>query len=151
MRAASSIPEFLFRVVLALAGLAVAFTGVNVAGGGIATLGLQGGTEFFAVTDAHEFAVHDSHVRFLGGLWLGVGLLFLVGAVRLPALLPAIRAAFVLTLVGGLARLTAGQPDIVFGPEIAPSLGAEVILMPALLAWSFFLGRRSSPPADVPR
>ena len=68
-----SIWEVALRFVLALVGAAVVYTGVNIAGGGIATLGLQGGTEFFAVTDHHEFAVHDSHVRFLGGLLCAQG------------------------------------------------------------------------------
>ncbi len=34
---------------------------------------------FFTVTDAPVFAVHDSHIRFIGGVWLGLGLVMLAG------------------------------------------------------------------------
>jgi len=134
--------ERLFRVVIFLLGLVVLWTGVNVGFGGIATLGLQGPTDFVAAIDADAYAAHDSHVRFLGGLWLGVGLLFVAGAWRLRVFKPAVQTALALTVVGGLARFSALRPDVQFGPQILGSFIAEVALMPLLLLWSTRVARR---------
>lgn len=136
MQQRMGVSERSFRIVILLAGLAILWTGVNVGFGGIATLGLQGPTDFVTATDPAAFAAQDSHVRFLGGLWLGVGLLFAASAWRLRALKPALQAALVLIAIGGLARLSAGRPDVVFGPAILASFVAEVALMPLLLLWS---------------
>lgn len=124
------------RAVLAAAGLFIVFTGINIAFGGMATLGLQGSADFFAVTDEAAYLNQDSHVRFLGGLWLGMGALFVAGAVRPAPLRPALNMAFALIFVGGLARFTMMRPDIVFGPDIVGSLAAELILMPVLYFWT---------------
>jgi hypothetical protein len=123
------------RVLLAVVGLFVAYTGVDNAFGGIASLGFQSGTDFFTITDAQAFAVRDSNVRFLGGLWIGVGLLFAAGAVWFGALKPAVCAAFALVFVGGLARFTAMNTAPLFGGALTGSLVAELALMPALLLW----------------
>ncbi len=66
------------RVVLLLAGASILITGINVAFGGIRTLGWQGERMFFDITNQTAFRAQDSHVRFLGGLWLGVGLFFVI-------------------------------------------------------------------------
>jgi len=68
------------RVVLILAGIVIIFTGVNTAFGGMLTLGWQGQTKFFEITDKHSYLVQDSHIRFLGGLWTGIGLFFIVAS-----------------------------------------------------------------------
>jgi hypothetical protein len=135
--------ELPLRIVLALLGAAVVVTGVNVGFGGITTLGLQGPTEFISVTDPDAFRNQDSHVRFLGGVWLGLGLLFLAGAVRLNALRVAVGAALLLVLIGGLSRLSGGQLDVLTGPGVGPSLAAELLLAPVLL-WRTWSGRVSA-------
>jgi hypothetical protein len=123
------------RAVLLLAGVFIAFTGVNIAFGGIATLGLQGSRDFVAITDEAAFLAQDSHVRFLGGLWLAVGGVFLAAAVRPQALKPAVLTCCVLIFAGGLARFSDLRFDLVFGPQIAGSLVAELVGMPLLFAW----------------
>lgn len=134
--------ETAFRAVLFAVGLVIVWTGINVGLGGIATLGLQGPTDFMAITDPQAFAAQDSHVRFLGGLWLGVGLLLAVAAWRLRALKPAVQVVLALIVVGGLARFSALRPDVLFGPQIVGSFLAEVALMPLLLLWSTKVARR---------
>jgi len=109
-------------------------TGVNVGFGGIRTLGLQGPQDFIAVTDAAAFAAQDSHVRFLGGLWLGVGLLFAAGALRLRALRAPLMVALLLVVLGGLARFTTGDATAL-SPNVRLSLLAELVLMPVLFVW----------------
>lgn len=134
--------EAALRGVLALASLFIVFTGINVAFGGIETLGLQGSRDFVAVTDATAFAAQDSHVRFFGGVWLGLGLLFSGGAVRLNALRPVLYVACALIFLGGLARFSALRPDVLFGPQLVGSLGAELIGMPLLAFWMWRTARR---------
>ena len=73
----------LLRIILAIAGLAIMALGLNVGLGGIATLGWQGPTVFFTITDQDVFAVQDNHIRFIAGVWFGVGLMFVAGAVAL--------------------------------------------------------------------
>ena len=131
----SSISPIALRVVLVLGGLFIVFTGINVGFGGMATLGLQGASDFFQVTSEPAYLAQDSHVRFLGGLWLGVGLLFLVSVFDLPRFRPLLNLAFALIFIGGLMRFTMMRPDILFGPDIAGSLAAELVGMPLLYLW----------------
>jgi len=91
------------RVVLVIAGLLIILTGLNIALGGILTLGWQGQTVFFEVTDQHSYLVQDSHIRFIGGLWLGIGLFFLVAATNVRKYKGAWFLAFALSFCGGRA------------------------------------------------
>lgn len=122
------------RAALAVAGFAVIVTGIDNAFGGIASLGFQSGRDFFTVTDQAAFAVRDSNVRFLGGLWIGVGMVFLAGALWLRALKPAVCAALALVAIGGLARFTAAGPFPV--DTLGGALVAELAIMPLLLWWT---------------
>ena len=123
------------RVVLILAGIVIIFTGVNTAFGGMLTLGWQGQTTFFEVTDQHSYLVQDSHIRFLGGLWMGIGLLFIVAAINVERYQNALKFAFVLIFLGGLARFSQMQLVITFGKDIVGSLVAELVGMPLLYFW----------------
>ncbi len=136
-------------VVLGLAGASIVYEGVNIAFGGIATLGLQGGTDFFAVTDANEFAAHDSHVRFLGGVWIGVGAVVAAGAARLERMRSLLHLAFALVMLGGLSRFTAMQPEVLFGPSLVSPLAAELIGVPMVWLWMARTGRSAPMPAGA--
>jgi hypothetical protein len=125
----------LLRTVLAIAGAAIVFLGLNVGLGGIQTLGWQGSGDFVTVTDPALFAVRDNHVRFIGGVWLGVGLLFLAGAVALDRLRTVLVALTAMIFVGGLARLSASDPALLTSAAIAPSLALELVLFPLLGLW----------------
>jgi hypothetical protein len=129
------IHEIALRVVLVLAGAFIVATGIDFAVGGFASLGIEGPRDFFTVTKQHAFDVRDNHTRFIGGVWLGVGLVFIASALFLQALKPALYACIALIFLGGLARFSAQQIDLVLGPEIAPSLAAELVGMPLLWLW----------------
>jgi hypothetical protein len=118
------------RAVLALLGLAIIVLGLNVGLGRIQTLGWQGGvTAFVNVTDPAVFAVRDSHVRFIGGVWLAVGLTLLAGAIWLRQLRTVLVAVAGMVVVGGLARLAGPLPG-----DVLASLAFELVGFP-LLGW----------------
>jgi hypothetical protein len=73
--------------------------------------------------------------RFLGGVRTGVGMLLLISAISPKKFHPILNSVFAIIFLGGLARLTAMRPEIVFGPDIIGSLVAELILMPVLFVW----------------
>ncbi|MGI9415032.1 MAG: DUF4345 domain-containing protein [Hyphomicrobiales bacterium] len=131
----SAISPFALKAVLVLAGAFIIFTGINIAFGGMLTLGLQGANDFFRVTSEAAYLVQDSHIRFLGGLWIGVGALFVVSVYDLARFRPLLNFAFALVFIGGLARFTMMRTDVLFGPDIAGSLAAELIGMPLLYFW----------------
>ena len=133
--AAGKISRATLSTVLALAGAFTSFTGLNRALGGMQTMGWQGSTNFLQVVAEHEFLIQDNHTRFLGGVWTGVGILLLVSAISPKKFQPILNFVFAIIFLGGLARLTAMRPEIVFGPDIHGSLVAELILMPVLFVW----------------
>ena len=61
------------RVVVALVGAAIVFLGLNIGLGGMRTLGWQMSPDFISITNEAAFRVQDSHIRFIGGVWFGVG------------------------------------------------------------------------------
>lgn len=129
-------PNYLLRIVLALFGIGVIFLGLNVGLGGIQTLGWQGGTApFLAITDPALFAIRDSHIRFIGGVWLGLGLLMLAGSLAFRQLRPVLMAFCALIFIGGLARFSGEGAALWFSPGIAPSLLLELAAMPLLALW----------------
>lgn len=124
------------RVVLAIAGVAIVFLGLNVGLGGIQTLGWQGGrADFLTVTDPVVFAVRDNHIRFIGGVWLAVGLFFVAGAFALEKLKWMLVALTAMIFVGGLARLSAADPALLTSAAVAPSFVLELVLFPLLGVW----------------
>ena len=127
----------LLRGVLALAGAVIVWLGLNVGLGGIPTLGWQGPTDFFTVTDQANYAVRDNHIHFLGGFWLGAGLVMVLGAVFLSQLRSALIALSGMIFVGGLARLSSQDTELLLSAQIAPSLFAEFILIPILGFWIY--------------
>jgi len=119
-------------VILALLNI---FIGLNVAFGGILTLGWQGQTKFFEVIDEHAYLLQDSHTRFFGGLYVAVGLFMILAATNLRKYQTSLYLIFFMIFMGGLARFTMGRTDIIFGEAIIASLIAEIILMPILFIW----------------
>ena len=111
--------------------------GVNVGFGGIRTLGFQGPTDFVTVSNAAAFSVQDNHVRFLGGFWLGAGLIMLAGALALQQLRPVLIALTLMVFVGGLARLSEVDISVLKSLAVAPSLLVELLVYPLLGLWIF--------------
>ena len=93
------------KVVLFCSGLFIVFTGLNIGLGGIETLGWQNQNSFFEVTNQYAFSVQDSHIRFVGGVWLGIGLLFLISVSNLSKYKNLLSFSFLLIFFGGLIRL----------------------------------------------
>ncbi|MEM8650395.1 MAG: DUF4345 domain-containing protein [Pseudomonadota bacterium] len=125
----------ILRTVLFVTGLVVAALGVNVGFGGISTLGLQGQTNFFAVTDQGAFDVRDNHVRFSGGIILAIGLMMMWSAFFLKRAVVPITLIAVTFVFGGLARLSASDVSLLFSTDIFPSLIIELVGFPLLAIW----------------
>jgi hypothetical protein len=125
----------LLRIVLTLCGLGIVALGLNVSLGGIVTMGWQGPTDFLAVTDPAAFKVQDNHIRFIAGVWTGVGLLFLAGAIALERMRPVLLACIVIILIGALARISSTDWDLLLSSAILPSLLTELLLFPAIGLW----------------
>lgn len=132
----SSLSSKIFRAIIIVLGLLNIFIGINVGFGGIATLGLQRQPEFFEVTNENIFLMRDSHIRFLGGLYGGIGLFLILAATNLNKYQTALRLIFAVIFVGGLARFTMMRFDVIFGQDILTSVLVELILMPVLYVWS---------------
>ena len=126
------------RIVLLLAGLFIVLSGLNIGLGGMNTLGWGGQKDFFQVTDEQPFRIQDSHVRFVGGLWLGIGFLFLLAITRVEKYIGLLKFCCCLIFLGGLMRLFQGHPEISFRLPVVGSLIAELVGMPLLYYW---LGR----------
>ncbi len=127
--------KILLQTVLVVTGVVIVALGVNVGFGGIPTLGLQGQTNFFAVTDQGAFDVRDNHVRFSGGIILAIGLMMMWSAVSLKRAVVPIVLIAVTFVFGGLARLSASDPGLLFSADILPSLMFELVGFPVLAFW----------------
>ena len=123
------------KAVLVVFGLLVLFTALNRAFGGIATLGWQGPSDFFAIANDPAFRIQDSHTRFLGGIWTAIGLAFVAAPFRLATMRPVLNFLFAAVFLGGLARFTAPDFSVIFGPDVLVSLILELGLMPVLWFW----------------
>ena len=140
-------PNYLLRGALAVLGLVIVVLGLNVGFGGIRTLGWQGGlVDFLTVTDPGVYAVRDNHVRFIGGVWLGLGLVVLAGSVAFQRLRGVLVVLVGLIAIGGLARFSGDLSSLV-RPDILPSLVFELLGAPLLALW-FARAERPRPPVN---
>lgn len=121
------------RIVLILSGLFISFTALDIAMGGMATMGWQTPFVFFEVTNPSIYLVQDSHIRFIAGVWLAVGLLFLLATTNLKYYKPALSFCFAAIFLGGVIRASQ-MPDEIFS-VVAGSLAAEVVGIPLLYFW----------------
>ena len=85
----------------------------------------------------------DSHMRYLSGLLLGIGILFLVCVPRIEARGMLFRALGAAVVTGGLARAaslwTVGVPGLEHQLALAMELGAT----PLLVLWQARIERRA--------
>lgn len=93
----------------------------------------------------------DSHLRYLSGLLLAIGLVFwlLVPAIERQGRTFALLTGIVVT--GGLGRLVAAINGGLPGPAMTAALAMELAVVPALMVWQRRVARRCSPvvtPAD---
>lgn len=118
-----------------LVGATIMLMGVNVGAGGMRTLGWQVSPDFIAIKDAITFGIQDNHIRFMGGIWFGVGLAFLIGGIMFERMRPTLISLCAIIAVAGLFRLSAMDMDVIFSADIAPSLALELIAFPLLAYW----------------
>jgi hypothetical protein len=142
-----SVVTFL-RIVLGILGILTVYVGIDNALGGIATLGMQGPANFLDVTDQMAFAVRDSHVRFLGGVWLAAGFVLIGGALRLDSFRNAVLSVCGLAFVGGLARFSLNGSPLFTDAGLLIALGIELFVFP-LLAYAVWkwVGTKGRPQA----
>jgi hypothetical protein len=123
------------RVVLTILGAVSAFVAINVAFGGLDTLGLQGPTDYFRVTDQHAFSIRDSHARYYGGVYLALGMFVIYAARDVRRFGQGLYVVFAMIFAGGLARLTQLDAAATFGTDLLPSTVIELVGIPALALW----------------
>jgi len=133
--------NILLKSVLFLVGLAIMTLGLNIGLGGITTLGWQTSEPFIAITNETVYHVQDSHIRFIGGVWFSVGVIFCLGAIVQAALRPTLIILCLAIAGAGLFRLSGIENGVVFSPAILPSLALEVLAFPLLGWWVFWSGR----------
>jgi hypothetical protein len=89
----------------------------------------------------------DSHYRYLSGLLLGIGLVFIACLPRIEARRPIFLALGFIILVGGLSRLLSvaelGWP----GRGHRFGLVMELIVVPAIVLWQGRIARRFAAPS----
>jgi VanZ family protein len=123
------------RGVLIVLGAVSAFVAINVAFGGLETLGLQGPTKYFQVTDHDAYLLRDSHAHFYGGVYLGIAIFLIVASTNLHKYRTTLDVVFALIFLGGVARLTQLEPGVTFGNDLAVSTLIELVGMPAMTLW----------------
>ena len=123
------------RVVITLLGAVSAFVAVNVAFGGLETLGLQGPTDYFRVTDQHVYAIRDSHAHYYGGVYLALGVFLTYAASDVRRFRQGLYVVFAMIFAGGLARITQIEPATTFGHDLLPSTLIELFGIPLLAVW----------------
>ena len=125
----------LFRIVCIAGGAFILLTGLDNALGGLTTMGWLASTDFLTVTDQARSEIRDNHIRFIGAIWAGIGLFWWLAATNPLKYRQGLYLTFALIFLAGFARFTAGDFELVFGPDIIGSLAAELLGMPALAFW----------------
>jgi hypothetical protein len=123
------------RGVLIVLGAISAFVAINVAFGGLETLGLQGPTKYFQVTDHDAYLLRDSHAHFYGGVYLGIAIFLIAASTNLHKYRTTLNIVFALIFLGGVSRLTQLEPGVTFGNDLAVSSLIELVGMPAMTLW----------------
>lgn len=88
----------------------------------------------------------DSHFRYLSGLLLGLGIVFLAAIPRIEKMRQLFRGLGIIVVAGGLARLLslveAGVPS--FGHQFG--LAMELVVVPLIVLWQGRIARRCGEP-----
>lgn len=134
----------LLNSVVVIVGVAIIFLGLNVGLGGIQTLGWQTTRDFISISDAATFHVQDNHVRFIGGVWFGVGATFLIGGFAMNRLRPTLIIMSAMIAIAGLFRLSGMDSGVVFSAAVAPSIAFELIGFPLIAWWLITSGKRAA-------
>ena len=122
---------------ITLAGLGVisATVALNVAFGGLRTLGLQGPTDFVRIANEDAFLIRDSHAHYYGGVYLALGLFLVYASTNVARFRQALYVIFAMIFAGGVARLTQFEPGVTFGHDLLVSTAIELVGVPLLALW----------------
>ena len=131
----SSLSSWTLRVVLALVGVGFIYTGIDNAFGGIMTLGWQGLRDFAQVANPDQYLIRDSHVRFLGGVYLLMGVVTALSATRPAKFKAMVQLILIAVFAGGLARFSQMDLSVTFGPGVLVPLVIELAIIPLLYIW----------------
>jgi hypothetical protein len=134
----------LLNSVVVIVGAAIIFLGLNVGLGGIKTLGWQAARDFISISDAATFHVQDSHIRFIGGVWFGVGAAFLIGGFAMKVFRPTLIILSIMIAIAGIFRLSGMDSGVITSAAIAPSIAFELIGFPLLAWWLIGSGKRAA-------
>ena len=88
----------------------------------------------------------DSHFRYLSGLLLGIGLVFLTTIPRVETKGTIFRVLGAVIFVGGLSRLLSLAQNGIPGPGHQFGLVMELVITPLLVLWQARVARRCSDP-----
>lgn len=127
----------ILRTVLAMIGVIVVVLGLNIGLGGMQTLGWQIDPEFLTVTNPDDFAVQNNHIRFVGGVWFAIGLLFIAGSFALESLRTTLIFLCIAIAIASSFRFSAPNISILTNPDIIGSLLFEMIGFPLLALWLY--------------
>ncbi len=100
-----------------------------------------------AFGDPHAPAAADSHVRYLSGLLLGIGLVFASSVPRIERHTGRFRLLTSLVVIGGLARLYAALAIGSPGGAMLFGLAMELVVTPLLCVWQTVVARGTVGPA----
>ncbi|MFV1593652.1 DUF4345 domain-containing protein [Phaeobacter sp. JH20_36] len=134
----------LLNAVVVIIGAVIVLLGLNVGLGGIKTLGWQSTRDFVSITDTAAFHAQDSHIRFIGGVWFGVGAVFMIGGFAMRQLRPTLIILSAMIAVAGLFRLSAMDTGGIFSAAIAPSFAFELVGFPLLAWWLMVSAKREA-------
>ena len=130
------------NTVVVIVGAGIVFLGLNIGLGGIKTLGWQSARDFISITDTATFNSQDSHIRFIGGVWFGVGALFIIGGFAMNSFRSILITLSATIAFAGLFRLNGMNAEIIFSSAILPSLVFELVGFPLLACWLIVSGKR---------
>ncbi|MCP4891737.1 MAG: DUF4345 domain-containing protein, partial [Planctomycetaceae bacterium] len=78
----------------------------------------------------------------IGGVWFGVGALFMIGGFAMRSFRSILIAQSAVIAIAGLFRLNGMNTEVIFSSAIAPSLAFELIGFPLLAWWLIASGKR---------
>ena len=125
--------------------IAVACMVPIIAGG----MGVLLGPGMFGINTATGAA--DSHYRYLSGLLLGIGILFLTTVPRIETSTARFRLLAIIVIVGGLGRLLGVMLNRDVDAASLFALGMELGVTPALLMWQARVAARRRRAERTPR
>jgi hypothetical protein len=126
----STLSRRLLQAAIAVGGLVPVTAGIGGVVLGAAGLGLGGDLSA------------DSHVRYLSGLLLGIGLAFWSSIPNIEARTGRIRLLTAIVFLGGLARLLAFRDTGTPSPVMLGAIVMELIVTPLICLWQSIIARR---------